>query len=51
MAFGQRRIPSWNTSGRPKNPKVGTLGFNMETDNLEFWNGSLWLKLPMEKIE
>jgi hypothetical protein len=42
--------PSWNTSGRPKEAKKGTFGFNTETKKLEFWNGTYWLKLPMKKI-
>jgi hypothetical protein len=48
--FSQQIIPSWNTAGRPKNAKVGTLGFNFQTKSLEYWNGNEWLKLPMKKI-
>jgi hypothetical protein len=44
------RIPSWNTLGRPKKPKIGICGFNFQTKSLELWNGSQWLKLPMKKI-
>ena len=44
------KIPSWNTPGRPKKSKPGTVGFNLQTNSLEFWNGSFWLKLPMKKI-
>jgi len=44
------KIPSWNNLGRPKNPMRGTIGFNFQTNSLEIWNGSLWLKLPMKKI-
>jgi hypothetical protein len=48
---GYRRIPSWNTLGRPKNPKPGIFGFNLQTSNLEYWTGSKWLKLPMRRIK
>ena len=44
------RLPSWNNPGRPKNPKVGTIGFNFQTSQLEIWNGSSWIKLKMNKI-
>ncbi|OGH17207.1 MAG: hypothetical protein A3C30_01180 [Candidatus Levybacteria bacterium RIFCSPHIGHO2_02_FULL_40_18] len=46
----QYMIPSWNNAGRPKKVKTGTIGFNSQTKNLEFFNGSSWLKLPMKKI-
>jgi hypothetical protein len=46
----QRSIPSWNTLGRPKNAKRGTLGFNFQTKNLEIRIGNRWLKLPMKRI-
>ncbi|QQG47682.1 MAG: hypothetical protein HY044_01170 [Candidatus Woesebacteria bacterium] len=46
----QKVIPSWNIAGRPKNVKKGTFGFNFQTNHLEYWNGSAWLKLPMKKI-
>jgi hypothetical protein len=46
----QKTIPSWNTLGRPKNIKPGTIGYNFETDNLEVWDGNVWLTLSMKKI-
>jgi len=46
----ERRVPTWNTPGRPKKPKMGTFGFNFQTNNLEFWNGKRWLSLRMRKI-
>jgi len=46
----RQRIPSWNTAGRPKKPKRGTFGFNLQTRNLDYWNGLKWLKLPMKKV-
>jgi hypothetical protein len=46
----QKTIPSWNNPGRPKKAKIGTFGFNIQTANLEYWNGSNWLKLKLRKI-
>jgi hypothetical protein len=43
-------IPSWNVPGRPNNPKIGTIGYNFQTNKLEVWNGNIWFKLPMKKI-
>jgi len=43
-------IPAWNTAGRPKDADSGTIGFNLNTSNLDYWDGSRWLKLPMKKI-
>jgi len=48
--FEQQTIPSWNTIGRPKKPRIGTIGFNIQTINLEFWTGSQWVILRMKKI-
>jgi hypothetical protein len=50
LTITQQTIPSWNIAGRPQDAKEGTIGFNFETHHLEFWNGSVWLKLPMKKI-
>jgi hypothetical protein len=49
MVSGPPKIPYWNTPGRPKKPVAGTLGFNLQTNSLEYWNGSYWLKLSMKK--
>ncbi len=49
LMVGVPKIASWKTKGRPKNPKNGTFGFNTETGNLEYWNGSDWLAAPMSK--
>jgi hypothetical protein len=35
-------IPCWTTEERPKNPIMGTLGFNTEINVLEIWNGEQW---------
>jgi hypothetical protein len=48
--FSQNRIPAWNTPGRPEKAKLGTMGFNIQTESLEYWDGKNWLKLPMKKI-
>jgi len=48
--LGLERIPSWNAAGRPKKAREGIFGFNSQTKNLEYWNGSVWLKLRMKKI-
>lgn len=40
-------ISSWDTNGRPKKPKKGTLGFNNETNSLEYWDGETWLSALM----
>jgi hypothetical protein len=41
--IGNHRIASWNTNGRPANPRVGVFGLNSETGNFEYFNGSGWL--------
>jgi hypothetical protein len=46
----RKRIPSWNISGRPKKPIVGSIGFNIDTNNLEVWDGNVWFLLPMKKM-
>ena len=48
--ISRHRIPSWNIPGRPKKAKIGTIGFNFQTNYLEYWNGSRWLKLRMKRI-
>ena len=40
-------IASWNTADRPKKAKKGTFGFNSQTNNLEYWDGSAWLAAPL----
>jgi hypothetical protein len=47
--IGLPRISSWNTAGRPKNPNRGTFGFNYQTNNLEYWDGSYWFKALLSK--
>jgi len=50
QTVNQESIPTWNTAGRPQNARKGTIGFNFQTNNLEFWNGTAWLTLRMEKV-
>ena len=50
MMIGLPKITSWNTAGRPQEAKTGTIGFNFQTSNLEYFSRSRWLKLRMKKI-
>lgn len=47
LAIGLPTLASWNVSSRPKNAKRGTFGFNMETHSLEYFNGEVWFRAPM----
>ncbi len=47
IMIGLPRIASWDTAGRPKKAKKGTFGFNSQTNNLEYWDGSAWLAAAM----
>jgi hypothetical protein len=49
-SYNQPPAPSWNTPGRPEKPSTGTIGFNIQTKNLEIWTGSKWLRFPMKRI-
>lgn len=46
---GLPRIPTWNTLGRPANPKKGTIGVNTETKRLEAWDGFIWRSATLKK--
>ncbi len=46
---GLPTISSWDTAGRPKKAKRGTIGFNYQTNNLEYWNGSEWFEAAMSE--
>lgn len=35
-------VPCWTTAERPKNPLMGTLGFNTDKNVLDVWNGNEW---------
>ena len=45
---GSPSISYWDNKSRPKNPKVGTIGFNQDTKSLEYWDGKDWLTASME---
>jgi len=49
LMVGLPTIITWKTADRPKNATSGTFGFNLQTKNLEYWNGSSWLVAPMVK--
>ena len=48
IMVGLPTVPSWNTAGRPKNAKKGTLGFNFQTNSLEYWDGKNWFAAVMK---
>jgi hypothetical protein len=50
MIIGLPKLSSWNTRGRPKKAKGGTIGFNWQTESLEYFNGTYWLSSKMQKI-
>ena len=47
MMIGLPTIASWNTAGRPEKPKAGTFGFNYQTSNLEYWDGTSWFSAAL----
>jgi len=47
LMLGMPKIASWKTKGRPKNAKQGILGFNLQTNNLEYYDGSNWYAASM----
>lgn len=47
VMVGLPTIGDWVTLGRPKKIKRGTIGFNVETNSLEYWDGSSWFSAPM----
>jgi len=49
--IGDPRIATWNNAGRPPSPKKGTLGYNFETKNLEYFTGAVWMVLAASMIE
>ena len=48
VMVGFPTIASWED--RPENPKRGTIGFNIETNNLEYWDGEAWLAASMSEV-
>jgi len=49
VMLGLPTIVSWKTNQRPSKAKRGTIGFNTQTNNLEYWNGSDWFSASMDK--
>lgn len=47
MMLGFPTIASWNNKSKPKKPNRGTLGFNVDTNHLEYWDGSSWFVAKM----
>jgi len=47
VLVGLPKISSWNKQSRPKNPKRGTFGFNLQTKSLEYWDGKSWFTASM----
>ena len=35
-------VPCWTTEDRPKNPLMGTLGYNITTRKMQFFDGDQW---------
>jgi len=50
LMVGLPRIASWKSSSRPKKPGRGIIGFNSQTKNLEYYNGSDWFVASMSKV-
>lgn len=44
LLLGLPRLPTWKTAERPKKPEQGTFGFNSQTRNLEYFDGSAWFE-------
>lgn len=47
MMLGLPTLSLWDTKNRPKNAKPGTLGFNFQTNSLEYWSGDNWFTAAM----
>jgi hypothetical protein len=47
--LGMPKIASWRTEERPKKVKQGILGFNLQTNSLEYYDGSNWYAASMGK--
>ena len=47
LMVGRPTITTWKTKERPKKAKPGTIGFNEDTKNLEYWDGENWFASRM----
>lgn len=50
LMIGLPTIDTWESGTRPTKPVTGTFGFNVETNNLEYWDGVRWLGASMEEV-
>ena len=50
MMVGLPKISTWDKKSRPKKPEKGTLGFNSEKKQLEYWDGTGWFAASMSWI-
>jgi len=39
------KIPTWTTATRPADPEPGQLGLNLDTQQIECFNGTEWVIL------
>ncbi|OGG27507.1 hypothetical protein A3A64_01740 [Candidatus Gottesmanbacteria bacterium RIFCSPLOWO2_01_FULL_48_11] len=49
LMAGLPTIATWDTSKRPKKTKQGTLGFNTQTNTLEYFDGESWFAASLDK--
>jgi len=49
LMTGLPTINSWGDDNRPEEPKKGTIGFNTETYQLEYFDGSGWYGVALSK--
>ncbi len=51
VLVGLPTIASWISNTRPQSPKTGTLGYNPETNSLEFWDGASWYTVQLRETK
>ena len=49
LMVGLPTINSWTSKERPMKAKTGTFGFNSQTNNLEYYDGTQWLGASMRE--
>lgn len=49
LMVGLPAISTWKSTKRPKKAKRGTLGFNSQTNKLEYYDGDNWYEAAMSK--
>lgn len=50
LALGLPTIATWETKSRPQDAKRGTIGFNIETQTLECFDGKSWFGAQLKNI-